>query len=104
MQKRSFVRIVIFCLLAFFITFGGVIVHNNMITANSRPRDKVFTSVPIHSGDTLWSIASRYCDSVEAIPSYVEELKQMNSMSNERSLTAGRYLTVYYWEEGSVNH
>ena len=54
MQKRSFVRIVIFCLLAFFITFGGVIVHNNMITANSRPREKVFTSVrstpATHSG------------------------------------------------------
>ena len=46
MQKRSFVRIVIFCPLAFFITFGGVIVHNNMITANSRPREKVFTFCP----------------------------------------------------------
>lgn len=105
MQKRSFVRIVIFCLLAFFITFGGVIVHNNMITAEQPPtREGLHFCPDPLLANTLWSIASRYCDSVEAIPSYVEELKQMNSMSNERSLTAGRYLTVYYWEEGSVNH
>ena len=103
MHKRNFVRILVFGLLAFFIIFGGVIVHNNRITANSQPREKIFTSIPIHSGDSLWSIASRYCDSPESIPSYVEDLKQMNSIANERSLIAGRYLTIYYWEEADFS-
>ena len=50
MQKRSFVHIVIFCLLAFFITFGGVIVHNifcKRIMLRASGKIHTWRSVPV---------------------------------------------------------
>ena len=99
MKRRRGLRSVICMILALFIIFGGVIVHNNEISAYSPVREKIFTSVSVHSGDSLWSIASEYCEDAEDIPNYLEELKQMNSMVNERSLKAGCRLTVYYYND-----
>ena len=99
MKRRRGLRSVICMILALFIIFGGVIVHNNEISAYSPVREKIFTSVAVHSGDSLWSIASEYCEDAEDISDYVEELKQMNSMVNERSLQAGCRLTVYYYND-----
>lgn len=97
--KRS-IRITIFIIIALFIIFGGVIVQGKVIAANSPAREKIYTSVRLNYGDSLWSIASHYCGdgSQDKITEYVEDLKQMNGIVNERSLKAGNYLTVYYWQ------
>lgn len=99
MKRRRGIRTVISMVLALFIIFGGVVVHNNEIAASSPVQEKIYTSITIHSGDSLWSIASRYCEDTADIPSYVEELKQMNSLTNERSLQTGCHLTVYYYAD-----
>ena len=96
---KTFVRVFFVIIIAAFIIFGGVIVHSNEIAANSPAKEKVYTSVMIQSGDSLWSIASEYCENSSDIPAYIDALKQMNSIKNERSLQAGNYLTVYYMVE-----
>lgn len=98
MVRSKNLRIVLFVLLAFFIIFGGIIVHGNVVSASAPEKEKIYTSVRINYGDSLWSIASDFCDESDDINDYIDDLKQMNHIKNERGLIAGNYLTVYYFE------
>lgn len=59
---------------------------------------KYYTSVQICPGDTLWEIASEYCEDSSQIKDYMRELKQINHLSNDE-IHAGRYLTIIYYSE-----
>jgi len=85
-------------LVACFILFGGFAVSRNVAQAESI-REKIYTSVRIQDGDSLWSIAEEYCDSDarSAISVYVDELVRINAIGNRNLLKAGSYLTVYYY-------
>ena len=63
--------------------------------------ERVYSSVQIRPGDTLWSIAEEYSeeDSNAAVKSYVKELKQMNGIENDYELKPGAYIMVYYLQE-----
>lgn len=86
-------------LLAVLIVLGGMVVHGNVISASAVPQEKIYTSVQIEAGDSLWSIAAEYCEDAADIPDYIEDLKEMNGIVNEKGLQAGGYLTVYYYQE-----
>lgn len=61
-------------------------------------RVKLYTSVYIQEGDTLWSIAEEYMsEEYGSIDNYVAELKQMNHVGS--NIHAGCYLTVSYYAE-----
>ena len=62
------------------------------------PPYKYYTSVQIHPGDTLWDIASEYCDNSEQIQEYMRELRHINRLKSD-AIHAGRYLTVVYYSE-----
>ncbi|MCI8484887.1 MAG: LysM peptidoglycan-binding domain-containing protein [Lachnospiraceae bacterium] len=56
-----------------------------------------YTSVEIESGDSLWSIASEYMtDDYESIEAYVEEIKTINGLGDDR-IHAGKFLLVPYY-------
>ena len=59
---------------------------------------KYYTSVQIRPGDTLWEIASKYCEDSGQIRDYMRELKQINHLSSDQ-IHAGRYLTIVYYSE-----
>lgn len=63
--------------------------------------EKVYTSIEIHPGDSLWSIAEDYSNlnSNAEIVKYVKELKHMNHIDDETSLKPGAYLLVYTIQE-----
>lgn len=98
---RSGRRVPVFvsALLAVLIVLGGMVVHGNVISANAVPQEKIYTSVQIEAGDSLWSIAAEYCEDTADIQDYIEDLKSMNGIANEKGLQAGGYLTVYYYQE-----
>ena len=54
-------------------------------------------SVKVAPGDTLWSIAERYCDE-GSVASYVEDLKEINGITNDRALKPGASLIVYSYK------
>ena len=95
---RRRMPVIVPVLLAVLIVIGGMVVHGNVIAASAVPQEKIYTSVAIDSGDTLWSIASEYCEDTANIQDYIEDLKQMNGIANEKGLIAGGYLTVYYYQ------
>ena len=66
--------------------------------------NKYYTSICLEQGDTLWNIAERYSEhSGKSVAEYVRELRDMNSLSDDR-IHAGHYLTITYYEPERENH
>ena len=95
---KVFIRSIILVVLVFAIIFGGVIISRNVAAASAPNKDKIYTSYEIKSGDTLWRIASRYCDDSALIEDYIDEVKQINGMMRDTALMAGKKLIIYYYE------
>ena len=64
---------------------------------------KYYTSITIDAGDTLWSIAEEYYQS-EATSSaytdirpYIDEIMNINGLSNQHQIKAGNALIVPYY-------
>lgn len=58
---------------------------------------KYYTSIEIHSGDTLWSIASDYItDDYENMDEYINEVCEINHIT-ENEIHSGQYITVPYY-------
>lgn len=60
--------------------------------------NKYFKSITIENGDTLWSIAQEYMDDdhYETVNDYINEVKKMNSLSND-DITYGQHLIIPYY-------
>ena len=95
-KQRSLIRSLLLAAVVFAVIFGGIIVGRDVASASGPERTKYFTSVTIKEGDSLWSIASTYCDSDTSIRSYIDEIKTMNGIVNDRGLVAGHSLMIYY--------
>lgn len=70
-------------------------------TASARELDsgrvKYYTSIQIHTGDSLWSIAEEYIsEEYHSVPEYIEELKRVNHLKND-TIHSGKYLVVSYY-------
>lgn len=60
------------------------------------PVYKYYTSIEIKPGDSLWSIASEYCDDMDmSVNDYIREIKRLNRLPDD-SITSGQYLTIMY--------
>lgn len=58
---------------------------------------KYFTSIVIHPGDTLTSIAGEYADGhYDSMEAYIEEVRMTNHLRDEE-VRAGEYLVVPYY-------
>lgn len=95
-KELKLIRIVLLTLIVVAIIFGGVVVSSKALAASGPAKSKFYTSVKIEEGDSLWSIASRYCDFGIEIEDYISDIKEMNNIVNERALIAGNYIMIYY--------
>lgn len=58
---------------------------------------KYYTSIQVKGGDTLWEIAEQYrTEEYSDIPSYIEEVKEINHLSTSQ-ITDGMYLCIPYY-------
>lgn len=73
---------------------------NHIVMAENNKKEqtyKYYTSVQIQSGDTLWSIASKYCVECDiSVENYVKELCSINNLTSS-DITSGQYLTIFYY-------
>lgn len=66
----------------------------------------LYTSYEVKSGETLWSIASDNLDTsgYTDIPSYIDEIKQINHIEEEDKIKSGQYVILSYLEETEKEH
>lgn len=68
---------------------------SNSDTANI---SKLYKSIQVEAGDTLWDIAERYnlCSDLTR-DQYINEIKELNHLSNDE-IHSGEYIVVSYYE------
>lgn len=58
---------------------------------------KYYTSITVADGDTLWTIANKYMGNhYDSANDYIEEVVNMNSLTNE-TIYAGQHLVIPYY-------
>lgn len=83
------------------VIFAGVL-GNGLAEAGSRGTEsaekKLYKSIQIEAGDTLWSIAEEYRESpYDSIYDSIDELMRINGLDSDQ-INAGEYLTVAYYD------
>ena len=96
---NRFVILFFLLVLLIIIVYGGICVAHADGLRGRQDRQKLFTSIEIQYGDTLWTIAERYKNSdCQSTEEYVCELMQMNHLKDDR-IVAGNYLMISYYNE-----
>lgn len=103
-RKRQVAKRKMILLLAavMIITIGSVVFGSIFTSAQSNDEAsakqyKYYKSIVIEHGDSLWSIAEEYCtDAYGDTQEYVDELKQLNSLTSETIHTGQHLLVAYY--------
>ena len=101
-EKRRFVVISIVTLCLVFmlgITFGSFLSR-----AKGRKREipaqKLYTSIQIQSGDTLWDLADPYWDGFyPSKGAYIEEVIEINTLTSQDCIVSGQYLILPYYRQ-----
>lgn len=69
--------------------------HESKPVASS---EKLYKSIEIEKGDSLWSVAEEYRDhNTETVFEYIDTLKEINGLYSD-DIHEGQYLTVVYYE------
>lgn len=66
---------------------------------NREPSTKLYTSVMIEEGDSLWSIAETNKPDDVSVSEYIKHIKKINQLNTD-DIHAGNFLTIYYYKEG----
>ena len=64
--------------------------------SDTKQPDKYYTSVMIEQHDTLWSLESQYNNGTEDRDTYINNIKQLNHMSND-TIIDGSYILLYFY-------
>ena len=64
--------------------------------SDTKQPDKYYTSFMIEQHDTLWSLESQYNNGTEDRDTYINNIKQLNHMSND-TIIDGSYILLYYY-------
>ncbi len=92
-DSKRYNRYVLVC--AFIAVFAIALAATGIFTHANEKDDKVYTSIEIAEGDTLWNIAcDNYNSEEESIQEYIDNVKKINNMSSDR-ITSGNYLIIY---------
>lgn len=101
-QKGNQKKMLALLATALFITIGSVIFGSTFSDAHGNTEEepvlyKYYKSIEIQPGDTLWDIANEYMtDEYEDTREYIEELKELNSLSSDNIQESQRLMVVYY--------
>lgn len=65
---------------------------------NKEPDTKIYTSIIIEEGDSLWSIAEDNRPDDVSVRKYINQIKKINRL-NKDEIHTGNYITIYYYAE-----
>ena len=82
----------------FMIVLGSIIFGSTFSDAkNDAGYEKLYKSIEIEKGDTLWDIAQEYREPGCSTKEYVEELISLNDLSSDK-IHEGQHLIVSYYK------
>ena len=85
-------------ILSIIIVFSVSGLVTNARSTSDKQEYKYFMSYELERGDSLWSIASEYCDThYDSVEDYMEEICIINSISAESDLIAGTNIIIPYY-------
>lgn len=102
MKKNFFILLMTVCL----IVFGSISLSGFRTNAKDDSVEtsyKYYKSIVIANDDTLWSIAQQYMDEdhYESIYDYINEVKNMNSMTDD-VVHYGEHLIIPYYDNNFI--
>jgi len=99
LKKSYFVGIIIvLCVLASAILLTGFSIKAG--ESSEAMRNKYFTSITVEEGDSLWTIATEYrTKEYSGIDKYINEVKRINNLDNEKIKTGENLIVPYYSDE-----
>lgn len=85
-----------------FVVSGCIIVGNNLASSHVNAKTvnmekKLYKSIVIESGDTLWSLAEEYGSEYVDKQEYIKTLMEVNNLSTDL-IHQGQHLVVIYYE------
>ena len=96
-RSRSNINKYVF-ICAFIAIFAIILAATGMFVQANEKNNIVYSSIEIKEHDTLWDIATRYCDTdEESINEYIDNIKDINSISSD-NITSGNYLIIYEYK------
>lgn len=67
------------------------------VSGSTKAKDKLYTTVLVEDGDSLWTIAKNYySDEYIDYNEYIEEVKSINGMKNSNIKTENYIIVPYY--------
>lgn len=93
LKKRYLLHRILLINAILLIMILGTIMVN---ASDTKQPDKYYTSVMIKQHDTLWSLESQYNNGIEDRDTYINNIKQLNHMSND-TIIDGSYILLYYY-------
>lgn len=63
------------------------------------PLHKYYTSVQLRQGDSLWKLAGEYASTDQSEQEFIDEVCEVNGISESNTLHSGQYLVVPYYSE-----
>lgn len=107
MRRRTLKYNIRILLMSFFIIMC-LSISLGSIWVNAKSKDeeivsKYYTSILIHKGDSLWTIADEYMsEQYKSQKDYIKEVKSINNLSGD-SIHAGQYLVIPYYSIQSID-
>ena len=98
MKKNFLILVMTVCLIVTCsISLSGF--RSNAKDESTEVSYKYYKSIAVTGYDTLWSIAEKYIDEehYDSITDYIEEVKSMNSLTND-TIHYGEYLIIPYYD------
>ena len=95
-KKTNITRYVLIC--AFIAVFAIILAATGIFVQAGEKHDKTYYSIEINTSDTLWGIATDYCDTdKESIQEYIDNIKDINNLSSDK-IISGNYIIVYEYK------
>lgn len=80
------------------------ILLGSSISAFASAREKVrihkyYTSIQLRQGDSLWELAGEYASTDQSEQEFIDEVCEVNGISESNILHSGQYLVVPYYSD-----
>jgi nucleoid-associated protein YgaU len=98
-RRQIMMLFAVITLVIVLVSFMKFSFHVDAQSEDFKPQIKYYTSVTVHSGDTLWSLSSeKYsAEHYKDLNSYISEVCKLNHISSADDLKAGESLIMPYY-------